>query len=303
MKWNFNIPFHFKRAAERIFYKEASGNLSQTDDIFNCTVHIIHEEKNKNIKLSVALPCYNAIDIGWLCMEGLCNQVDIDFDWEIIICEEHHDKELGKDFFNQYISRLSDNRCKKISYIELNKKVNLSEKWKIMGQNLDNYAGGFVLQAADCYAPSKRLSISENLINEKDYDWIDFSKGYFYSFPDDKLILYDSQENRKALTHLHMTFKAKYAKYLKSSTRSRGVDGFLFKTIKKINPKFKIFVDKQLLMDGIDTDGYNNISKERIDYYNNVKWPFIASDKKLEDTEIPQYVVEKIKLLYCAAKS
>lgn len=68
---------------------------------------IIYEEKNRNVELSVAIPCYNGKKIGWLCMEGLCNQVDINFDWEIIICEEKHNGMLGIDFFKKYVDRLS----------------------------------------------------------------------------------------------------------------------------------------------------------------------------------------------------
>ena len=38
--------------------------------------------------MTVALPMYRCRSIGWLALESLCNQVDIDFEWELIIMEE-----------------------------------------------------------------------------------------------------------------------------------------------------------------------------------------------------------------------
>lgn len=244
---------------------------------------------NKSIELSIGIPCYNGKKIGWLCMEGLCNQADVDFGWEIIICEENHDNMLGVDFFKQYIDRLSKVGCKKITYLYLNDWVNLAEKWKIIGKNLDNYNGGFVLQAIDCYPPSKRLSITNELI--KKYDWIDFGQGYFYSFLHKKIILYKRFDKK----NLHMTFKSKYAKRLGSYDKNIGIDGFLLKTIKKINPKMEKYTHKELLSDGLDTDGYNNISKNRVDYYENTREPFFKTDVKLEQIGLPNYVLEQIK--------
>lgn len=252
---------------------------------------ILYEEDNRNIELSVAIPCYNGKKIGWLCMEGLCNQVDINFDWEIVICEEKHSGMLGFDFFKEYIDRLSKVGCKKITYLYLPKWVNLAEKWKIIGQNIDNYNGGFVLQAIDCYPPSKRLSVTNELI--KEYDWIDFGQGYFYSFKHKKIILYRRFDKK----NLHMTFKSKYANKLISFNKNSGIDGFLLKTIKEINPIMTQYTYKELLSDGLDTDGYNNISKGRNNYYTNTKEPFYKTDKKLEDIGLPRYILEKIKIL------
>ncbi len=252
--------------------------------------HVLHNEE-ANIQLSVAIPCYNGNKIAWLCMEGLCNQVNVNFDWEIVVCEELHENVIGKDFFMQYIQRLINVGCKKITYIELINWVNLPEKWKIIGRNIDDNSNIFILQAVDCYPPKERLSITHKLINDFDYDWIDFGKGYFYSFNDDKLIQY----NANALTNLHMGLKSIYAKQFRSHNRNTGIDGFLFNTIKSINPNMKRFTYNELLSDGIDTDGYNNISKRRSTYYNSVKFPFIETNKKLNEIGLPEYIIDNIK--------
>jgi len=259
-------------------------------------ISILYNTDKRDIKLSVGIPCYNGNDIAWLCMEGLCNQVNVSFDWEIIICEEIHEKQIGREFFSQYINRLLNIGCKKITYIELSNWISLSEKWKIIGQNLDNYDGGFVLQAIDCYPPSERLVITHELINLDNHDWIDFNRGYFYSFINDKLILYDSAVYDKvAKTNLHMAFKSKYAQYLESSSQKSGIDGLLLKTISKINPNIQIFTCNKLLPDGIDTDGYNNISKRRINNYVSIGFPFVKTDKTIEEIGLPNHIIENIK--------
>jgi hypothetical protein len=249
-------------------------------------------ETNRNIELSVAIPCYNGKDIAWLCMEGLCNQKNIDFDWEIVICEENHENMIGVDFFYQYIERLSHVGCKKITYLGLDGWVNLVEKWKIIGQHLDCYDGCFIMQAIDCFSQPLRFSQTHNILIEKNYDWCDFNKGYFYSFVLDKLIQYNN--TIKGRTHLNMGFKSKYAKQLISDKRLSIVDGFLLNHIKKLNPKMKHFTFETLIPNGIDTDGYNNISKKRINYYTTTKHPFSPTTETIKTIGLPEDVVEKI---------
>lgn len=255
--------------------------------------HILFDACNENIVLSVAIPSYNGKKIGWLSMEGLCNQINVDFDWEILICEEFHENMLGEDFFSQYSERLFNAGCKKITYIELSDWVNLAEKWKIIGQNLDNYNGGFLLQAIDDYSPSERLSITNQIINENNYDWLDFSSAYFYDFISEKLIMYCGKNG----TNVNIAFKSYYAKLLQSTTKNRGIDGFLYDTIRHINPKIKRITLDKLLPDGVFTDGYNNISKTRKNYYNTIRMPFICVNDKIDTIKLPEYVVLKIKEL------
>lgn len=88
---------------------------------------ILNSDSNK-IDLSVAIPAYNGNKIAWLCLEGLCNQINVNFDWEIVICEEEHDNMIGEDFFYQYIDRLYNVGCRKITYLLVDKWINLPEK-------------------------------------------------------------------------------------------------------------------------------------------------------------------------------
>ncbi len=44
--------------------------------------------------LTVALPVWNGSRIAWLAMESLCRQEEIDFWWELVICEEQAGHEV-----------------------------------------------------------------------------------------------------------------------------------------------------------------------------------------------------------------
>lgn len=41
-----------------------------------------------NIRLSIGLPLYNSSKIVWLALNSLCGQKNINFEWELVICEE-----------------------------------------------------------------------------------------------------------------------------------------------------------------------------------------------------------------------
>ena len=58
--------------------------------------------------LSVVIPYYRAKFIGWLPLESLINQINIDFDWEIVIMEEMGDIPFGVNNIIPYIKRLKD---------------------------------------------------------------------------------------------------------------------------------------------------------------------------------------------------
>jgi len=256
---------------------------------------IILNKKGK-IELTVALPVYNSKKIVWLALESLCNQRDVDFDWELILCEEIHDEMLTSSIFDNYINRLQQVNCKKISYILLNKKVNLSKKWQIIGKHIDKYSKIFLLHAADCYSPSYRLFLSYKYIIKENVDWFDINKGYFYSFDNKKIILYDTLSN-PALTNLNMAFKSIYAKNIPNTNLFKGIDGFLYKHCQNINKNMKNFSFDILLDDSLDTDGYNNISIKRKDRFKNICWPFIFCDKIIDDLDISAEIKEKIKQL------
>ena len=242
-----------------------------------------------NIKQTVALPCYNAKNIGWIAMESLCRQDPTSFDWELIICEEPHEKMLGKDFFASYKDRLMEAGCRRILYISPEKWTPLPQKWRAIGIAAHRHSKSFLLHAADCYSPKGRLELSHELI-EKGYDWIDYIKGYFYSIHQKKLVLYDAMtlKLKKRKRNLNMAFPTKYARKLPLSDKKRLIDKWLFNCI---IPK-KIYRVKELYP-SLDTHGENNISK-REDSFITPKPPYTVTTKKIEEIGLPKDITDRL---------
>lgn len=76
----------------------------------------------------------------------------------------------------------------------------------------------------------------------------------------------------------------------------RTQDFMLFKHVSVSNPNKKVIhIDKS--NDGIDTDGYNNISRARTNYFINILPPFISTHKSLKDLNVPDEIKIRMKSL------
>lgn len=247
------------------------------------------------VEMTVAMPCYNGKKIGWLSMESLCRQEKIDFKWELIVCEEIHDNMLGKDFFMSYKNRLKNVGCVEIKYLQFNDWVSLITKWKVIGKAMSETSKIYMLKAVDCYSQPHRMKTTyDNMIDGR-CDWLDFDKGYFYSFKKNKVILY----NGGHLTNLDMAMASKHAKNIPMTKKNKGIDGHLFRHCKNNNDRFIKKTIKGIRGAGIDTDGYNNISKKRITFYDNVRPPFIDHGVNLDIVGLPTDITKKIKEMLC----
>jgi hypothetical protein len=235
--------------------------------------------------ISVGLPVFNSKKIAWLAMEGLCNQTT-KYSWELIVCEEQHPEMLGVEFYKSYTERLTQAGCLEIIYICPKEWVNLIKKWQLIGERARGQT--FIMQAADCYSPKHRLSLSHEEIL-KGADWVDFTKGYFYDFPTKRMILYNSH-NR---TNLNMGFKTEYMKKLPHSPQRSAVDGYLHINFNKMKPNFKTVNLNFLYDDSLDTNGCNNISK-RATYFDSPKAPFESTEMTIDRLALPENVKQRI---------
>lgn len=251
-----------------------------------------------NIVLTVALPVYNSYEICWLSLESLCEQKNIDFDWELIIYEEIHDKSVFPNIIEHYYDRLKKVRCARIFFITNTIKVGLVDKWITIGKNSSDTSKVFLLQAADCFSPKNRLKISYDKIVNENFDWYDQIKGYFYSFISDRIFLYDI----KSLTNLNMSLKIDYIKSLPYSELKKGIDGYIHKHVEDICHKekreFKHFFDDNLYDDSLDTQGYNNISLSREGYFILKPNIFKKTNMSLDKLEsFPKKIINNLKKL------
>lgn len=242
-------------------------------------------------RLTVALPVYNSKQIAWLAMEGLCNQITT-VDWELIIAEEQHEQMLGLDFFEAYRDRLQEAGCSNITYMHYDTWIPLPVKWRDMGEQAHQDSEVFMLQAADCYSHPNRIQQSYQAITNG-YDWVDWTDGLFYNIRTCQMIQY----SYKARTNLNMAFRTRYARQIPLSSIRKSIDGFLYTNMMALNPKAKPYRYHGLPLNGLDTDGYNNISRGRARYYDQVNYPFSRTDLHITDLLLPAEVIERLLIL------
>lgn len=241
---------------------------------------------DENIELTVALPALNAEKIIYLALESLKNQKDIEFNWELIIMEEN-----GKsvNIAKKYINILP--KCVKILYLAINKKILLLNKWKKIAQLADDNSKIFVLHAADCYSPPKRLSIHYEHFKNKDCYFSTQVKGLFYNIINDKKIFYDGNISEKGKyiegNHLNMAAQMIDIRRIPIKSITNGIDTYIRRYIKsknKLANKKYIFtddeIDKENWKYSLDTDGCNNISIARRKNYYKPRKPFVDYGRK-----------------------
>lgn len=254
-------------------------------------IDVLYDESNK-IELTVALPVYNSKKIAWVCLEGLCNQIDIDFEWELVIYEEYHNESCFPTILFDYIHRLKEVNCKKITFLTNNVKTPLITKWLEIAKNSSDFSIAYLLQPADCYSHKKRLKVTYDKIVKEGYDWYDQKTGNFYSLLSDRIITYDYN----ALTNLCIATLTKAMRTLPNSTQTSGIDGYTYKYVSsKIGSNFKRFLDQNIYEDGLDIHGLNNISLKREEYFDTRVEIFKKPNLKLFDLgKIPKHILDKI---------
>lgn len=214
------------------------------------------------ISLTVGLPLYKSRDIVWLAMESLCRQSSIWFNWELIVCEE--DSSCNSEFFGEeelmkYSEKLKAVGCESIKYISVDKWIPLSQKWKQIAEDASETSLVFVLQAADCYSPARRLVKTYELI-KSGHDWVQGDAHNIYDLLSDKMYLL-----KKKTEHIgsDMAVRTSLAKQLPFSDKKRGVDTWFFLSCKAVKKNLSVGYDRINVKFSLNVHGLNNISNRR----------------------------------------
>lgn len=240
------------------------------------------------IELTVALPIWNSKKIAWVALEGLCNQKEVDFQWELLIMEEQIDQ-FGLEEVQKYVERLKKVGCVSLKYYALDYRVSLPEKWKALAEKTHANSKVFLLQAADCYPEPLRLRKTLDAAN-KGHDWIHNRRGYYYSINYKKLIEFDQTTyGPGCATGLNMAIATKNLKNLPISYLQFGVDNWLYRIT---SPKNPIWLEGEVI-GGVDTDGLNNISVRRKQMFSKTEKPFRKTEKTIYDI-MPKEVADKL---------
>lgn len=248
------------------------------------TEFTIFKTTNLNkVSITVALPAFNATKIIWLALESLVNQkIKPHVYWELIICEEYGE---SRNIVNKYIAKLKRVNCVRLHYIYIypNKEGFLAnqgiylllEKWVRVAKTSSPSSYIYVLMACDIYAHPHRLMVHYNHFQNKDCIISTQPIGPFYNINNRKIFIYDGTILSKTKArHLNMAFRLEYIKHIRIINKRRSIDTYIQNEIilqlkNKFNNKNNIYYDtSDNWKYGFDTDGMNNISKTRKQFYN-----------------------------------
>jgi hypothetical protein len=90
-------------------------------------------------------------------------------------------------------------------------------------------------------------------------------------------------------------FIHKYIKTLPKSNLKKGIDGYIYKHCKSLNPDLKHYYDPILYHDSVDTHGFNNISLSREEFFDTKPQIFITTNLTLNNLGFNPYTKFKIK--------
>ena len=217
------------------------------------------------IEMTICLPLFRAKYIAWLALESLCRQKNIDFKWELIICEEIFDEEFGEEQINTYKERLKNVGCTNLVYIPLSKWIPLSEKICLMIKNASESSLYYGDLGADMYTPSLRIKSQRDILkNNPDIDWCAIGKTIFYEIKTEKLFILDAEFSVNDASS--RASRMSIMRHFNICNKKIGIDGTIFKFIKNFakskGKKFTTYLDNsdELWMESLNVHGLNNLS-------------------------------------------
>lgn len=254
------------------------------------------------IELTVALPMWKSKHIGWLPLESLIRQKDIDFEWELIVAEEQNIEMFGKAAVMAYKDQLKQVGCVSVRYASVKKWIPLAQKWKLIGQLASETSKVFLCQAADNYSQPYRIKEAHQHIVDQNYDYICYPYSIFYSIPTHEVYLRGFSKEYKAgkeAKGMHYSFKTQYATALPKSNKRKVIDKWIYETVKIIafrtTTQYKYsFVESPHWKKGFNSHGFHTLSLSR---YKKWKKETVPRDLKSYLKNWPKPVMKRLQQL------
>ena len=258
--------------------------------------------RDKPIELTVALPLKNMKKILRLCLESLKRQVNIDFNWELIVWD---DDNVSYDMIKEYLGKLPG--CVLVLYRNINPKTDyrknngnpgkflLIDKWIGMANVASKSSKVYVLTAGDDYCSPNRLHIHFEHFKKSKCMLSMQIKSIFVNMNkikggnnglgdgdiDKRLLIYDGLMIDPGMTSNHpfMAYRTRCVRKVIPVNQFSRIDNYLFRTIVGKNRTNETIleagtVDKDCWKYGFNTHGYNQISKTRGRFWEKIQPPF-----------------------------
>lgn len=248
--------------------------------------------------MTVGLPLWKSAEIVWLALESLSRQCQVGEDWELIVAEEQ-DEAYGEARLMQWQSSLAAAKCVQITYIPLESKIPLPQKWKLMAQAVDVNSTIFCLKPADTYDPPTRLH--RTLRTFQDYQWDGYTvpQEYFYAIEEDFISKFDYYMSpwlsSNVQTATQIAYRTDYIRNVPDCTLGRGIDGWLYQEVAKQVETMEMYIDADAdWQHGLATTGCNHISTGRLALMRNGDPPFVRTQKTLNHC-VPADIAQKLR--------
>jgi len=264
---------------------------SKLMDRFAGAERCVYEDDQAPV-LSVVMPFFRAGWIGWLPLESLTRQQNVDFPWELIIIEENFENPLGWAGIMAYKKQLIKAGCVKILYIELKKWIPLSAKWFFMIRECSPSSSVVCFGGADVYFGAERLRKQYDVLTDGKHNWYKLAGNVVYDISLGKHVKKIGFQKERGDTACRACTK-QLAECLPLVPLKRGVDGWMYNTL-QAQGMVAFYDQGDMWKDTINVNGLNNISFGRHNRIKLVTPPLELCCNKLTN-HIPEEVVKKLE--------
>jgi hypothetical protein len=261
------------------------------------------------IELTVGLPMYRAKYCGWIALEGLIRQRNVDFEWELIVAEEQDDETFGEENIFKYEDDLKKAGCVRILYKPFEEWSYLSNKIKYIVRKSHSDSVIYASNAADVFSPPLRLKTQYDLFkNRKKIDYTSSGRTIVYNIETEQTYLNDGKIREKLGMNISdgscKTVRMELMKTLpKRANLKKSVDGWIFNHLKwqckQLNKKFYVHTDLETdnWKYGMNIHGMNNltISGVREKRFQGDRPEFVVDCPIDINETIPKSVLKRLK--------
>lgn len=248
---------------------------------------------SKRIDISVTVPMLQAKYIGWLVLESLARQQEVNFGWELIIAEEIEHDPMGWDEISTYTSRLKQAGCVDIRYIALDEWIPLGTKVTNLIRSMHPEASIWMNVDADQYLPPLYLKRAWSAILQDGTDCYITPKWILYEIVTERSHLYDVTDMPMRYDQPVVTIRREFAEQI-DLTDSLNCGPRILERGKQYQGRNRIvrFDTSDNWKYGLNTTGFNTCTTARP--FSGTDPPYYPCNVDITET-IPAEVLQQLK--------